>query len=109
MGNEAALRSSMVSLAVLMALVWVWTQSLKKTLVTYLIGVCLIAGVLLPDWDFFDRPFSRWIYPVSAEERAAALAGKSGPKRIRVYPLRIIVYCTVYGFAIRKWWTLVST
>ncbi|VYS48004.1 unnamed protein product [Arabidopsis thaliana] len=82
MGNEAALRSSMVGLAVVMVVVWLWTQSLKKTVVTYAVGISLIGGILLPDWDFFDRSFSRWGYPVTAEERSAALARKSHPSSL---------------------------
>lgn len=93
MGNEASMRSSMVGLAVVMVLVWLWTQSLKKTAVTYAIGVSLIAGIVLPDWDFFDRNFSRWTYPVTAEERAAALSRKSQPSRLLIsyYIFRLVV------------------
>ncbi|KAG7599237.1 Microsomal signal peptidase 12kDa subunit [Arabidopsis suecica] len=108
MGNEAALRSSMVGLAVVMLVIWLWTQSLKKTVVTYAVGISLIGGILLPDWDFFDRSFSRWGYPVTAEERAAALARKSHPSRFRVYPMRMVLYGTVYGYAVYRWWMFVS-
>ncbi|CAH8326673.1 unnamed protein product [Eruca vesicaria subsp. sativa] len=109
MTNEAALRSSMVGLAVVMVLVWLSTQSLNKTVVTYAIGVSLIAGIVLPDWDFFDRSFSRWTYPVTAEERAAALSRKSQPSsRFRVYPMRMVVYGTVYGYAVYRWWRFVT-
>uniref|UniRef100_A0A0D3CGG4 Reverse transcriptase zinc-binding domain-containing protein n=1 Tax=Brassica oleracea var. oleracea TaxID=109376 RepID=A0A0D3CGG4_BRAOL len=88
MTNEAALRSSMVGLALVMVLVWLWTQSLKKTVITYAIGVSLIAGIVLPDWDFFDRSFSRWTYPVTAEERAAALSRKSQSSRNDQYTVK---------------------
>uniref|UniRef100_A0A1J3DZE9 Signal peptidase complex-like protein DTM1 n=1 Tax=Noccaea caerulescens TaxID=107243 RepID=A0A1J3DZE9_NOCCA len=108
MRNVATLRSSMVCLAVVMVVVWLWTQSLKKTVVTYAVGVSLIGGILLPDWDFFDRSFSRWGYPVTAEERAAAFSRKSPPSRFRVYPTRIIGYGTVYGYAMYRWWVYVS-
>ncbi|CAH2035360.1 unnamed protein product [Thlaspi arvense] len=108
MGNEATLRSSMVGLAMVMVFVWIWTQSLKKTVVTYAIGVSLIGGIILPDWDFFDRNFSRWGYPVTAEERAAALSRKSQRSRFRVYPMRMVVYGMVYGYAVYRWWMFVS-
>ncbi|CAF1930239.1 unnamed protein product [Brassica oleracea var. botrytis] len=109
MTNEAALRSSMVGLALVMVLVWLWTQSLKKTVITYAIGVSLIAGIVLPDWDFFDRSFSRWTYPVTAEERAAALSRKSqSSSRFSVYPMRMVVYVTAYGYAVYRWWMFVT-
>ncbi|ESQ38871.1 hypothetical protein EUTSA_v10001839mg [Eutrema salsugineum] len=109
MGNEASLRSSMVGLAVVMVFVWLWTQSFKKTVVTYAVGVSLIGGIVLPDWDFFDRNFSRWSYPVTAEERAAALSRKSQPSSwFRVYPMRMVVYGAVYGYAVYRWWMFVS-
>lgn len=92
MTNEAALRSSMVGLALVMVLVWLWTQSLKKTVITYAIGVSLIAGIVLPDWDFFDRSFSRWTYPVTAEERAAALSRKSQSSRLFIILLELFLF-----------------
>ncbi|XP_044475086.1 signal peptidase complex-like protein DTM1 [Mangifera indica] len=109
-GNDEALRSSLIWLAVVMLIVGICTQSLKKMLVTYVVGVLGIAGILLPDWDFFDRDFSRWCYPVTAEERAFALAQRqvSLLRRYRIYPVRLVVYTIIYGFALYKWWMFVS-
>lgn len=73
-GNDGGLRSSLIWLAVVMVMVGICTQSWKKIMVTYVVGILGIAGLLLPDWDFFDRDFSRWTCPVTAEERASILA-----------------------------------
>ncbi|KAK4789197.1 hypothetical protein SAY86_020516 [Trapa natans] len=82
MANDAALRSALVWLAVVMAVVALGTHSFKKIIVTYMVGMLGIAGILLPDWDFFDRDFSRWTAPVSGEERASmAAAQRSGLSR----------------------------
>jgi len=70
MANDAVLRSSLLCLAALILAVAIFTHSLKKMMVTYVFGVLGIAAVLLPDWDYFNRDFSRWSYPVTAEERA---------------------------------------
>lgn len=73
-GNDVALRSSLVWLAVIMVIVGLCTLSWKKIMATYVVGIIGIAGLVLPDWDFFDRDFSRWTCPVTAEERASILA-----------------------------------
>lgn len=73
-GNDAALKSSLVWLAVIMVIVGICTESWKKIMATYVVGLIGIAGLILPDWDFFDRDFSRWTCPVTAEERASILA-----------------------------------
>ncbi|XP_022752979.1 signal peptidase complex-like protein DTM1 [Durio zibethinus] len=109
MANDAALRSAIVWIAVIIALVGIFTLSLKKMMITYAFGMVGIAGILLPDWDYFDRDFSRWCYPVTAEERAALLARRSGFKRYRIYPMRVIIYTTIYGFGLYKWWTFISS
>lgn len=72
MANAAALRYSLVCLAAILVVVGVTTQSFKKTMATYLVGVLGIAGVLLPDWAYFDRDFSRWTSPVTAQERSGS-------------------------------------
>ncbi|KAJ0024385.1 hypothetical protein Pint_08341 [Pistacia integerrima] len=109
-GNDGTLRSSLIWLAVVMVIVGVCTQSLTKIMVTYVVGILGIAGILLPDWDFFDRDFSRWCYPVTAEERASAVAQRqvSLLRRYRIYPVRLVVYTIIYGFALHKWWMFVS-
>ncbi|OMO94329.1 Microsomal signal peptidase 12kDa subunit [Corchorus olitorius] len=110
MGKDAALRSAIVWLAGILVLVGICTLSLKKMMITYAFGMLGIAGILLPDWDFFDRDFSRWCYPITAEERAALLARRSGFfKRYRLYPMRVIIYTTIYGFGLYKWWNFVSS
>ncbi|XVE95306.1 hypothetical protein REPUB_Repub02eG0085000 [Reevesia pubescens] len=109
MANDAALRPAIVWLAVIIVVVGIFTLSLKKMIITYAFGMFGIAGILLPDWDFFDRDFSRWCDPVTAEERAALLATRSGLKRYRIYPMRVIIYTTIYGFGLHKWWTFLSS
>ncbi|KAG2699107.1 hypothetical protein I3760_07G177000 [Carya illinoinensis] len=109
MANVAALRYSLVCLAAILVVVGVTTQSFKKMMATYLVGVLGIAGVLLPDWAYFDRDFSRWTSPVTAQERASHVALRSGSTRFRIYPLRTAIYTTVYGLALYKWWIFVSS
>ncbi|GKV09339.1 hypothetical protein SLEP1_g20854 [Rubroshorea leprosula] len=111
MVNDAALRSSMVCLAATIVAVGLWTLSLKKMMVTYVVFMLGIAGVLLPDWEYFDRDFFRWCYPVTSEERdkLTALAQRSLLRRYRIYPLRIVVYGTIYGYGLYKWWKFVSS
>ncbi|XP_022766390.1 signal peptidase complex-like protein DTM1 [Durio zibethinus] len=109
MANDAALRSAIVWLAVVIVLVGIFTFSLKKMVITYAFGMVGIAGILLPDWDYFDRDFSRWCYPFTADEGVAVLARRSGLKRYRIYPMRVIIYTTIYGFGLYKWWTFISS
>ncbi|PKI73904.1 signal peptidase complex-like protein DTM1 isoform X1 [Punica granatum] len=109
MADDTALRSALVWLAVVMAVVGLGTHSFKKMFVTYVLGMLGIVGILLPDWDYFDRDFSKWTTPVTGEERAAiASARRSGLSRFRIYPLRLVIYTTVYGFGLYKWWQYVS-
>ncbi|XP_010060000.2 signal peptidase complex-like protein DTM1 [Eucalyptus grandis] len=109
MANDAALRASLVWLAAAMVVVGLWTHSFKKAMATYGAGVLGIAGVLLPDWDYFDRDFSKWTTPISPEERAAIASRGSGLARFRMYPLRLAVYTCVYGYGLYKWWVFVSS
>ncbi|XVF64780.1 hypothetical protein PTKIN_Ptkin09bG0194100 [Pterospermum kingtungense] len=82
MANDAALRSAIVWLAAIIVLVGICTLSLKKMMITYAFGMVGIAGILLPDWDYFDRDFSRWCYPATTRERATLLAQRTGLKRL---------------------------
>ncbi|XP_022981833.1 signal peptidase complex-like protein DTM1 isoform X1 [Cucurbita maxima] len=110
MAEDAALKSSLVFLAATVVLVGISTHSFKKMAVTYLVGVFAIAGILLPDWCFFDRDFSRWISPVTEEERESyRISTASRNPRFRIYPIRLAVYATVYSAALYKWWKFVST
>ncbi|XP_057974031.1 signal peptidase complex-like protein DTM1 [Malania oleifera] len=108
MANDALFRSSLVCLAVIVVFVGVCTHSFRKMMATYFLGLFAIAGVVLPDWDFFDRDFSKWFSPISLEERRSVSAQRIGLARYRIYPLRLIVYTTVYGFALYKWWMYVT-
>lgn len=85
MANDAALRSSLIWLAAVIVVVGISTRSLKKMMATYVVGGLGIAGVLLPDWCYFNRDFSRWTSPVTVEERASHIAStRSGLKRFLV-------------------------
>lgn len=86
--SDAALRISLIWLAAIMVVVGIWTQSLKKVMVTYVVGMLGIAGLFLPDWDFFDRDYSRWCYPITEEEKTA-LAQRSG---FRLVLLQFFIY-----------------
>ncbi|KAJ1386839.1 Microsomal signal peptidase 12kDa subunit [Sesbania bispinosa] len=110
MANDAALRTSLLWLAAIILAVGICTHSFKKMMVTYVLGILGISAVLLPDWDYFNRDFSRWPYPVTVQEReaAASLAQGSGFLRFAISPLRVIAYGMVYGYAIYKWWKYVS-
>ncbi|KAG8493587.1 hypothetical protein CXB51_011722 [Gossypium anomalum] len=92
MANDGALRSAIVWLSVIMVLVGLFTFSLKKIMVTYAFGMLGISGILLPDWDFFDRDFSRWPYPVTADERAALQARRSGFKRLFNFSFLFLIF-----------------
>ncbi|KAA8538088.1 hypothetical protein F0562_027696 [Nyssa sinensis] len=108
MANDAAFRSSMVWLAAIVLLIGLYTQSFKKMLGTYLFGILAIAGVLLPDWEFFDRDVSHWCSPLYVDDMASLSAHKSTPTRFRFYPVRLVVYSAVYGFALYKWCIFIS-
>jgi hypothetical protein len=74
MGRDEMLRRSLVALAAAVALTGLATASLRKAAVTYGFGILAIAGVLLPDWEFFDRDYSQWLTPMPASRRTAAAA-----------------------------------
>ncbi|KAF3773171.1 hypothetical protein EJ110_NYTH55952 [Nymphaea thermarum] len=65
---EKALRYSLFSLAAVVCGVGLYTLSLKKMVVVYLSGLLLIAGVVLPDWEFFERDMSQWTSPRAATQ-----------------------------------------
>ncbi|KAG8079685.1 hypothetical protein GUJ93_ZPchr0007g4456 [Zizania palustris] len=74
MGRDKLLQRSLVALAGVVVITGVVTASLWKAAVTYGFGILAIAGVLLPDWEFFDRDYSQWITPMPASRRTAAAA-----------------------------------
>ncbi|KAF9620377.1 hypothetical protein IFM89_026765 [Coptis chinensis] len=102
MANDAVLRTCLVCLGALVLLIGLYTCSFKKMLVTYAFGLLGIGGVLLPDWEFFDRDFSQWVYPMSTDD-----AQKPRSNRFRIYPMRLFLYTTVYSFGVYKWWMFV--
>ncbi|KAL5705242.1 hypothetical protein ACHQM5_023572 [Ranunculus cassubicifolius] len=103
--NDAVLRSSLVCLGAVVLLVGVYTYSFKKMFATYCFGILAIAGILLPDWDYFDRDFSQWVYPMSITDTDQTQKDRS--KRFRMYPVRLILYSLVYSFGFYKWWMFV--
>lgn len=108
MGNDAALRSCLMWLAAVIIVVGLCTHSFKKMVVTYFMGIAAIAGVLLPDWDFFDRDISQWTKPVTVDEITLDHLHRKGSQRFRFYPMRTVIYTLVYGFGLYKWWTYVT-
>ncbi|KAI9106853.1 hypothetical protein K1719_022381 [Acacia pycnantha] len=108
MAHDAALRTSLLCLAAVILLVGVFTHSPKKMIATYVVGALGIAALLLPDWDYFDRDFSRWPYPITADERSSLLSHGSAFVRFASSPLRLIAYGAIYGYALYKWWDYVS-
>ncbi|CAD6217042.1 unnamed protein product [Miscanthus lutarioriparius] len=74
MGRDELLRRSLVALAAAVVLTGLATASLSKAAATYGFGILAIAGVLLPDWEFFDRDYSQWLTPMPASRRTAAAA-----------------------------------
>ncbi|XP_004500625.1 signal peptidase complex-like protein DTM1 [Cicer arietinum] len=110
MANDATLRTSLLWLAAIILAIGICTHSFKKMMATYVLGLVGISGVLLPDWDYFNRHFSRWPYPVTVEERSAAsLSHGSGFLRFACSPVRVIAYSVVYGYGIYKWWEYVAS
>jgi hypothetical protein len=101
MANDAALRTSLLWLAVIIFVVGICTHSFKKMMATYILGVVGISGVLLPDWDYFNRHISRWPYPVTVEERSAAsLSHGSGFLRCTLldsFLLLFYIFVTRFG------------
>ena len=81
MADDALLRSSLIWLAAVIVLVGLYTHSFKKMMVTYLMGLFAIAGILLPHWDFFDRPFSQWLSPFSVDAMDSNPPHRSTSKR----------------------------
>ncbi|XP_020257436.1 signal peptidase complex-like protein DTM1 isoform X2 [Asparagus officinalis] len=64
MGRDEVLRFCLVTLGALMLLVGIATFSFKKVTATYIFGILGISGILLPDWEFFDRDFKEWFSPM---------------------------------------------
>lgn len=90
MGDDVALRRCLVWLAMVVIIVGFYTHSFKKMVVTYFMGLAGIGGVLLPDWDFFDRDFSEWTQPVSVDEIKRSDVLRLGSTRL------VYNYCILY-------------
>ncbi|CAI9116307.1 OLC1v1017418C2 [Oldenlandia corymbosa var. corymbosa] len=90
MVNDAAFRSSLACLAVVLVIVGIWTQSFKKVVATYIFGMFAIGGVILPDWEFFDRSVSQWCTPLAV-----------GPHHLRSPPNQ--------STSSNRWWMYVSS
>lgn len=86
-------------------MIGICTFSFKKMIATYVFGLFAIAGLVLPDWEFFDRDFSHWSTPMPAHDNPPP---NSNSKRFKIYPLRLLLYTTVYGFGFYKWWMFIS-
>ncbi|CAM8972082.1 hypothetical protein QQ045_029035 [Rhodiola kirilowii] len=108
MANDTVLRVALVMLAAGVLLTGFYTHSFSKMMVTYMFGICGIAGVLLPDWTYFNRDFNKWFSPVDLNEDVLQQSHKSVWQKWNIYPLRLIVYATVYWYGVRKWWEIVS-
>ncbi|PIA52150.1 hypothetical protein AQUCO_01000197v1 [Aquilegia coerulea] len=104
MANDAVLRTCLVCLGALVLVIGLYTYSFKKMFATYVYGILGIAGILLPDWEFFDRDFSQWVYPMSADTDSTQ---PPRSKRFRIYPMRVILYTMIYSFGLYKWWMYV--
>ncbi|CAA3002351.1 signal peptidase complex DTM1 [Olea europaea subsp. europaea] len=110
MKDDAVFRSSTISLAAIIVLMGLYTQSLQKMVATYFFGMFVICGVLLPDWEFFNRSVSQWCTPVTIPDMGSQATDQkpSFPTRFKIYPVRLVVYALVYGFAFYKWWKFIS-
>ncbi|KAG9451510.1 hypothetical protein H6P81_011475 [Aristolochia fimbriata] len=109
MGSDAVLRASLVSLAALVVLVGFCTFSLKKMFATYVFGLVAIAGVVLPDWEFFDRDLKDWFSPLPFDRRSRNSSGNSAAMRFKLYPGRLVLYSVIYGFGLYKWWKIITS
>ncbi|XXG61254.1 hypothetical protein AAC387_Pa04g2960 [Persea americana] len=105
MANDAVLRSCLLLVGAVVLLVGIYTHSFKKMFATYFFGLFAIAGLVLPDWEFFDRDFSQWFTPMPAHGNPSQ---KSNSTRFRIYPLRMVVLTTIYGFGLYKWWMFIT-
>ncbi|KAL2468100.1 peptidase [Forsythia ovata] len=110
MKDDVVFRSSMIWLAAIILLMGLYTQSLQKMVATYFFGMFVICGVLLPDWEFFSRSVYQWCTPVTILDVGSQSTDQkpSSPTRFKIYPVRLVVYTSVYGFAFYKWWKFIS-
>lgn len=118
MANEAVFRSSVICLAVVILGVGIYTHySLKKMMATYVLGMVGLCGILLPDWDYFDRPISHWSSPITTtslninkiHSTTAPAPSSSSTTRFKyLYPMRVVMYAIIYSYGLYKWWMFIS-
>ncbi|KAJ8490875.1 hypothetical protein OPV22_012596 [Ensete ventricosum] len=111
MSLDAALQRGMVVLVAAVVVVGVCTFSLEKMLATYAVGIVGIAGILLPDWEFFHQDFPQWFAFMRARRATAVAADACGSPaswRFRLYPLSSALITLIYGFGLYQWWMFVS-
>lgn len=87
MANDAAFRSSLICLAVVILGVGIYTQSLKKMMGTYVFGMLGLCGILLPDWEYFDRPISQWCSPITLNR-----IDSTAPSSTRYYLTSLLLF-----------------
>ncbi|KAF6148730.1 hypothetical protein GIB67_019338 [Kingdonia uniflora] len=77
MADDKVLRHSLVCVGAIVVLIGIYTYSFKKMLVTYVFGLFAVSGILLPDWEYFDRDVSQWVYPMPADRNSANRPGST--------------------------------
>ncbi|KAJ6818058.1 signal peptidase complex-like protein DTM1 isoform X1 [Iris pallida] len=108
MGSDGVLRVCLVSLGAAVLAVGIFTFSFRKAMATYVFGLVGIAGILLPDWEFFDRDFSHWfspmpLHPPTSSDRVPSIGS------FKLYPLRVALITTIYSFGLYKWWLIMCS
>ncbi|XP_078444169.1 peptidase [Wolffia australiana] len=104
MGREDVLRTCLVSLGAAVLAVGFFTFSVKKMIATYIFGILGISGIMLPDWEYFDRDFSQWLTPMPADSHSGPVGAFDQSSRFKFHPLRVTMLTAVYSFGIYKWW-----
>ncbi|RAL47029.1 unnamed protein product [Cuscuta campestris] len=108
MNPDAVLRLSLCWAAAAVLFTGIYTHfSFKKMAATYIFGMFAVGGLILPDWEFFDRSVSEWFSPVTSSSHESSTAKQAAPSRFRMYPARVALYTVVYGVAFYKWWVFV--
>ncbi|XP_058096819.1 signal peptidase complex-like protein DTM1 isoform X4 [Magnolia sinica] len=105
MADDSVLRYSLVLLGAVVLGIGMCTLSFTKMIATYVFGLLAISGLVLPDWEFFDRDFYQWLSPMPARDPSTPAYR---PARFRIYPMRLVLFTTVYGFGLYKWWNFIT-
>ncbi|XP_009413547.2 signal peptidase complex-like protein DTM1 isoform X1 [Musa acuminata AAA Group] len=104
---DAALQKGMVVIVAAVVVVGVCTFSLEKMLATYAVGIVGIAGILLPDWEFFHQDFPQWFAFMRARRATAGRCPASW--RFRLYRLSSALITLIYAVGLFRWWMFVSS